>query len=143
MLARQLDGVGGFDGDHVQFDHGVYADGDGQPEWCGLAADPPANNTAIGLNLQGEALWTYPLPSGVHQRVVEPAIAGRLAPSGHGQWLLSGTDGSIHIVAADGTPLDRFNYGVAFDGLATAELDGRPVLIVSSSNGLEAWRVEP
>ncbi len=117
--------------------------GDGQVECCGLVAEPPASNFALGLNLAGDELWTYPLPTGVHQRVVEPVVAGRLAPTGEGQWLLPGTDGSIHIVAADGRPLDHFNYGTAFDGLATAEVGGRPVLIVASQNGLEAWGVGP
>ena len=28
-------------------------------------------------------------------------------------------------------------------GLATAEVAGQPVLVVSSGNGLEAWKVEP
>jgi hypothetical protein len=59
-----------------------------------------------------------------------------------GQWILPGPDGSIHFIAADGKPLDKFNYGAALQGLATVEIDGRPVLVVASANGVEAWKVE-
>jgi hypothetical protein len=61
---------------------------------------------------------------------------------GAGQWLLPGADGSIHILSADGRLFDKFNYGAALQGLATVEINGQPVLVVASANGLEAWRVE-
>lgn len=128
-----------------QFLHWITAadlNGDGRPQWCGLTTDPRGNNVAIGLNLQGERLWSYALPEGVHRQPIEPVVAGQLQPGGPRQWLLPGADGSIHILAADGKLLDRFNYGAELTGLATAELDGRPVLMVASSNGLEAWKVE-
>ena len=63
-------------------------------------------------------------------------------PGARDQWLLPGTDGSIHILGADGKLLDSFNYGAELAGLATAELDGNPLLIVSTQDGLEAWKVE-
>ncbi|OHB73634.1 MAG: hypothetical protein A2V70_04720 [Planctomycetes bacterium RBG_13_63_9] len=121
----------------------VRADlGEGRPAWCGLASPKLGENVAVGLNLQGEELWDYPLPAGIHPQPIEPVVAGRLTPGGPGQWLLPGADGSIHVIAADGKPLDRFNYGATLAGLATIEIDGQAVLVVSSSNGLEAWRVE-
>ena len=116
--------------------------GDGKLLWCGLAAPQLGSNVAVGLDLTGKELWRYPLPVGVHRQPVEPVVAGRLSNRGPGQWLLPAADGSIHILAADGTPLDRFNYGAPLAGLATAEVDGRPVLIVSSTGGLQAWKVE-
>ena len=116
--------------------------GDGRPEWCGMVFQRPGENVAIGLDRQGTELWNYTLPTGVHPHPIERIIPGRLTPSPPGQWLLPGPDGSIHLIAADGQPLDRFNHGATLYGLATAELDGRPVLIVSSPNGLEAWEVE-
>jgi len=117
--------------------------GDGQPEWCGLLSpDEVGRTVAIGLNLKGEALWTYEVPKGGHQMLVEPVVAGQVRSSGPGQWLLPGPDGSIHILGADGKLVDRFNFGAAIHGLATATLGGQPALIVASPNGVEAWRVE-
>jgi len=116
--------------------------GDGQPEWCGMAAPKLGDNIAVGLNLEGEELWHYDLPSGVQPQPVEPIVSGRIAPVDEDQWLLPGSDGSIHVIAADGKLLDRFNYGAVIGGLATAEHDGRTLLIVSSPSGLEGWRVE-
>ena len=92
--------------------------------------------------MAGEELWRYPLPRGAHRQPIEQIVAGRLSTVGAGQWLLPAADGSIHIIASDGTPLDKFNYGAVLCGLATAEIDGRPLLIVSSTEGLEAWKVE-
>ena len=116
--------------------------GDGQPEWCGMAVAGPGKNVAVGLNLKGEELWNYPLPDGVHRQPIELITPGQLSASVPGQWLLPGADGSIHILGADGRPLDQFNYGVELHGLATARFNGQPVLIVSSANGVEALRVE-
>lgn len=121
----------------------VSADLDGQAplELCGLSARELGVSEAVGVNLQGEKLWEYPLPKGVHRRPVELIVPGRLNREGPGQWLLPAADGSIHVVAADGKPVDRFNYGVALDGLGTTEIDGRPVLLVASSEGVEAFQV--
>lgn len=117
-------------------------DADGTPEWCGLAGVKVGDNLAVGLDLSGKELWTYPLPEGVHQLPVERIIPARLTTDGPGQWLLPGPDGSIHVLAADGKPLDRLNYGAALAGLATAVIDGKPVLLVSSPNGVEALTVQ-
>jgi thiol-disulfide isomerase/thioredoxin len=116
--------------------------GDGQPLWCGLAAPRLGDNLAVGLSLKGEELWNYLLPAGVQPQPIEPVIAGKLTREGPGQWILPGPDGSIHILTAEGKLLDKFNYGATLQGLATVEVDGRPVLVVSSPNGLEAWKVE-
>jgi hypothetical protein len=59
-----------------------------------------------------------------------------------GRQALPGPDGSIHILSADGRLFDKFNSGAALQGLATVEINGQPVLVVASPNGLEAWRVE-
>ncbi len=128
-----------------RFLHRIVAadlDGDGQPHWCGLAAQADGSSLAIGLNLEGAELWSYALPAGIHRQPIEPVIAGRLLPGAQGQWLLPGPDGSIHVLGADGKLLDSFNYGAELTGLATAELDGKPLLIVSTPDGLEAWKVE-
>jgi thiol-disulfide isomerase/thioredoxin len=128
-----------------RFLHRIVAadlDGDGQPEWCGLAAREDGRNVAVGLNLAGKELWSYVLPVGAHRRQIEPIVAGRLSPDSSGQWLLPGADGSIHVIAADGKLLDSFHYGAELTGLATTELDGKPVLIVATPKVLEAWIVE-
>jgi peroxiredoxin len=116
--------------------------GNGELSWCVLTAVKVADNIAVGFSLNGEELWTYTLPAGIQPQPIEPVISGRITRDGAGQWLLPGPDGSISILSADGKPLDKFNYGAVLNGLATSEIDGRPVLVVSSSRGLEAWKVE-
>ena len=105
-------------------------------------APSQSKNLAIGLSLDGEDLWNYALPTGIQQQPIEPIISGRVTREGPGQWIFSGPDGSIHILAADGAPLDKYNSGVMLQGLATVEIDGQPALIISSADGVEAWKVE-
>jgi hypothetical protein len=127
----------------------VHADltGGNQEAWCGMLYVPDSQQlaagrfTAVGLNLKGDVTWKYDLPPGT-QQAVESIVVGRLLPGTTRQWLLPGSDGSIHVLAADGTPIDHFNYGSQVGGLATVEIDGKPVLLISSATGVEALRVE-
>lgn len=127
----------------------LHADltGNGPETWCGMLKVPDSQQlasgrfTAFGLSPKGEMTWKYDLPSGM-QQPVEPIVVGRLMPGKARQWLLPGSDGSIHVLAADGLPIDRFNYGEQITGLATVEIDGKPVLVISSPGGVEALRVE-
>jgi hypothetical protein len=115
--------------------------GDGRPLWAALSANAEGQ-CVLGINLQGEVLWNYPLPKGLPRQPIEPIIAGRITPDGPGQWLLPGCDGSVHVLSADGKQIDRFNYGAILGGLATVTLGGKPVLLISSENGLEALGIE-
>jgi hypothetical protein len=115
--------------------------GDGQPVWCGMSAAKLGENLAVGFLPNGKEQWKYQLPDGVPPPM-ELIVPGKLSRQGSGQWILPGADGSIHVLSADGKPVDKFNSGVMLQGLATAQLDGQPVLIISSADGLEAWKVE-
>jgi peroxiredoxin len=131
----------------------LHADltGHGPESWCGIlfVPDPQQTSgqfTALGLSRSGvgasvQVEWRYALPAGA-QHAVEPIVVGRLLPGAARQWLLPGSDGSIHVLAADGKLIDRFNYGEQVTGLATVEIEGKPVLLISSANGVEALRVE-
>jgi hypothetical protein len=116
--------------------------GDGRLLYCGLSAMKMGETTALGFDLGGRELWNYPLPAGLQPQPIEQIISGKITRQGPGQWILPGPDGSINVVTADGKPLDSFNYGAMLQGLATLSIDGQPVLIVASPNGLEAWKVE-
>jgi len=119
-------------------------DGDGKPELCGLHFVDPSTQVAVGVGVgvQGGELWTYPLPKGAFEWSPEQIVAGNVLGDGPGQWLLPGPDGSIHVLAADGTPIDQFNCGASLGGLATLVADGRPLLVVATTSLLEAWEVQ-
>ena len=127
----------------------VHADltGSGPEAWCGMMhlpdnqQLPTGSFTAVGLSPKGEVTWKYNLPVGRLQPA-EPIVVGRLLPGTARQWLLPGSDGSIHVLAADGTLIDHFNHGEQVNGLATVEIDGKPVLLLSSASGVESLRVE-
>ncbi len=116
--------------------------GNGRLLWCGVVSPEIGQQIAVGFDLSGKELWSYTLPSGIHQQPIERIIPGRLSGKLPGQWILPGPDGSIHILAADGSLIDQFNYGASLHGLATVEIDGRPALIVATQEGIEALAVE-
>lgn len=118
-------------------------DGDGRPEICGLTPVEAGNVEAVGLSLEGEELWSYPLPRGVHEYQIEAVTSAALLPDQPGQWLLAAADGTIHILDAQGSLIDVFAYGKTLTGVAAAEWDGKRVLLVSTTEGVDAWQVEP
>jgi hypothetical protein len=123
-------------------------DGDENSEWCAIAlklAGPgqPDGNLAVGLSPRGDELWRYSLPEGMHQHVeFEMVAAGNLLGGEAGQWVIAAADGSIHILGIDGGLIDQFNYGAALSGMAVANLDGRPAMLVSTDKSVEAWQFE-
>ncbi len=117
-------------------------DGDQKPELCALHIVDLSTRIAVGVRPGGGELWNYELPKGAFERSPEQVVAARLSAEGPGQWLLPGPDGSIHVLAADGKPLDQFAYGASLSGLATARFGGKQVLVVSTVGGLEALEIE-
>jgi peroxiredoxin len=119
----------------------------GQETWCGIMQVHDKRQlaagsfTALGLTSKGEVAWKYELPFGV-QQPVDSIVIGRVLPGPARQWLLPGSDGSVHVLAADGALIDRFNYGEQVSGLAVVEIERKPALLISSASGVEALRVE-
>ncbi len=132
-------------------------DGDGKMEICGLTPVEEGQVEAIGLNLEGEELWSYRLPRGVHPHQIEAVTAGKLFADQPGQWLLAAADGTIHILDAEGKLIDVFATGKSLTGVATAEWGGKQVLLVAGvppgpaasgpgsaePGSVVAWQVEP
>ncbi|MBI2825016.1 MAG: redoxin domain-containing protein [Planctomycetia bacterium] len=117
-------------------------DGDGQAEICAIASAKAGVESAIGLSPAGTLLWQYDLPVGAQPNAaLEMIAAGRLLGD-TGQWVVSGADGSIHILSPDGKPIDRFNVGAAIGGLSVAPIDGKGAIVVGTDNGVDAWRVQ-
>jgi thiol-disulfide isomerase/thioredoxin len=116
--------------------------GDGKAEYCALSATNLGKMSALGIDLEGNELWSYDLPEGVHTQPIEPVTAGQLSADGPGVWILAAADGSLHFLGADGSVLDRFNYGKELSGVATATIQGQAALLVSTPEQLEAWKIQ-
>jgi peroxiredoxin len=122
--------------------------GDDVSEWCAIAfksagQNGPAANVAVGLSPDGAQQWTYPLPAGAHHHgALEMVTSGNLLGTAAGQWVIAGADGSIHLLDIDGGLIDRFNYGAAPSGMAIANINGRPALVVATDDSVQAWQFE-
>jgi outer membrane lipoprotein-sorting protein len=127
-------------------------DGKGKNSYCTLVGTTSGDNIALGVNLDGKELWDYTLPVGVHARPIEVITTGDVIGDGVKEWLIAGPDGSIHILGADGKPVDKFNTGSALAGFAAGKLGNQPTLLLSkvfdkaegdAKGVLEAWQIEP
>lgn len=116
-------------------------DGDGQLEYCGVDSPQPGYQTLVGLDVDGSELWTHPLATGIHRAPIEFVTTGKLLPGGQAHWLAAGPDGAILFIAANGEVVEGFHYGAAPTGLTTTEIDGHPVLLVATAQGVDAWQV--
>ncbi len=125
--------------------------GKGQSDYCALAGSVVTDNAAVGVSLDGKELWNYTLPPGVHGRPIEVISTGDLTGDAAKQWVIAGADGSIHILAADGKPIDKFNTGTMLTGLGATKVGDKHVLLVASGlekpdgdrkGNLDAWLVE-
>jgi Predicted periplasmic protein (DUF2092) len=136
---------------HVNYIAAKGMAGTRSPIYCALTGSITDDNTAVGFTLDGKELWNYPLPAGVHGRPIESSTSADLTGDTTRQWLIAGADGSVHIVAADGKPVDKFNSGSELAGLAGAKFADKHLLLVSkvldkpegdAKGTLEAWLVE-
>jgi thiol-disulfide isomerase/thioredoxin len=123
----------------------IYAaqvDPDGPTHYLAIASSAAGQDTAVGINLAGEEQWSHPLPRGVQKHPIEFVAWGDAVGNGQPQWLLAGPDGSLHILSVAGEVLEQFNYGAALSGLAVTRIDGKPVLLVATASGIDAWSVD-
>jgi len=118
--------------------------GDGAVDICALAVDVKqlGRFTAIGLNEDGKELWSYELPPGNHNYMIERIVPARLGKS-DGGWLLPAADGSIHLLTVTGELVDKFDYGAPLTGLSMAWWNDSPVLLVSTPDSFTTWRLTP
>lgn len=119
--------------------------GDGTVELCAVTAAGPGADVAVGFDSAGRELWNYPLPPGVQpvpEMQNELVVGGKLFDDGQGVWVFVGADGTVHIVGADGQPIDSFGWGEAIRGIALGALDGRATLFLSDAKSVTALRLE-
>lgn len=118
---------------------------DGQTEFCTISPTLNGGQVVVGLNPDASEAWSYELTPGVHQQPIEMLTSGVLTPDGQQAWVVAGPDGSLQFFAADGTLIDRFNYGAELTGLALLNTDGQNLLLVSTRTDeggkVEAWTI--
>ncbi len=124
----------------------------GKTSLCGMGVNDGETPLAIGIGPRGEEQWRYVMPRGLYSTPIERlTTANVLSKNSPRQWLLAGADGSVHIIAGDGTPVDHFHYGKALNGLASVALptesgaagEPTPVLLIATAGTVDAWAISP
>jgi hypothetical protein len=98
---------------------------------------------AVGLSPGGDPLWEYRLPPGLPSTQVEAIAWGKVVGNAE-HWIIAAPDGSLHFLSHDGKLLDQCNVGSLITGMAVTTVDGRPALVVATTEGsIEAFRFDP
>jgi hypothetical protein len=113
-----------------------------QAVYLGLSNNAKGDVFAVGLSSELKECWNYPLPSGAHQRPIEPIASSDVLPGQSGQWWPAGPDGSVHLISEDGEFFDSFHVGAVLTGLAATRINNQPVLLLATDEGLSAWGIE-
>jgi thiol-disulfide isomerase/thioredoxin len=121
--------------------YGADVDEDGRTDLCVLTIDASGKLAAMGVTPDGEVLWEHEIPRGLHLYPIEPVTHGVLQVGKPAQWLVAAADGSLHWIAADGTPVDQFASGKQVRGLALTRWGESAVLLLSTAEGVEAWLI--
>jgi hypothetical protein len=113
--------------------------------YLGLVPLGERRQEAVALGEKFDEQWSYKLPEGLFRGPIEFVASGQLlndAAKSGGEWIFAAADGSVHIVSDDGDFNDYFQSGESLTGIAATRLSGAGVLILSSENGVTAWKVE-
>ncbi|MEM9658592.1 MAG: hypothetical protein AAF961_09555, partial [Planctomycetota bacterium] len=108
---------------------------------CGLAVSSVGRYRAVFFTPNGDVVAEYSLPKGEYGTAVERIQAVTL-PGARPAWMIAAADGSLHWLDAEGAPIDRFAIGAEITGAAMTETGDAAILLVSTAEGLTAWRVE-
>ncbi len=111
--------------------------------YCGITYGPEGRRLAIGLSRDDQSQWRYNLPAGAFDSQIRFVTSAPLLDDQQCQWLIAGTDGSVHIISQDGRFTDFFQSGKTLVGLAGGRLASAGVIVLSSRDGLAAFEVSP
>lgn len=118
--------------------------GAGEDMLAGMSLGVGGQYKAVGLTPAGKEMWSLDLPVGMYLRPM-----GRFFPvhlqkpfRSSGQWLILGADSSLHLISSDGIILDQFHFGSVITGVASAILNEKPVLLISTQETVQAMEVQ-
>jgi hypothetical protein len=111
-----------------------------QTPYCAFSLTAEGASRAIALDTDFVERWSYEMPEGAHRNALRPVATGSVLPGSAGDWVLAGADGSVHLIAADGSASDFFYLGKEITGLAAARGESK-LLFVASAEGIAALRL--
>ncbi len=91
-------------------------------------------------------LWSRPIlgdsTRGENDRQsADQLVCGDLIGDERKEWIVAASDGTIHVLGDDGTPLDSFAFGKVVADLAVVGDGVKRLLIVADAEGVSAWNV--
>ena len=108
--------------------------------YMGLSFTAEGKLSGIALTDSLNEAWEYPLP-GDHRTPIEFMTSCNFGIAGGGEWLLAGSDGSVHLVSHNGDFFDSFRTGKVLTGIAGIKSGGKRLVLTASKDGIEAVEI--
>ena len=139
--------------------HELFASDPEDPNavFCGFSFLPAAELLAVGIQGDLKEAWALPMAPGIFRHQINLATAANWFADGVSEesdasegsestdspyWVFAGPDGSVSIVSHTDEFDDRFQTGQELTGIAAATLGDANVLLLSSADGVSAYKVE-
>lgn len=113
----------------------------------GLVPVDDRQTMAVGFDNSFNVAWSQTLSADVFASDIRFLIDGSIGyldgdrAATDRSWLIARPDGTIHVIAQDGSWRDRFAVGFAPTGMALHEENGQSILLVAHELGVSAWRL--
>lgn len=110
---------------------------------CAVGVTDQGQWHAVGMDSSLNRTWTLAIGSQFFESQINPITylksnQSRLQKS---LWAIADTDDAIHIVSANGRWLGDFQSEYRLSGIALAEIQGTPHLLISNDRGVECWKL--
>ncbi len=113
----------------------------GTPSTCVVGTDSRGEWKAALLDSQLRQTAIFPIGPQQFETQIEPIAFGNPPGTQPGIWSLAGSDGSVTIISADGTLIDRWNTGRIIDGISMFTITDSLAVALSGEQGVRAWEL--
>lgn len=108
--------------------------------YLGIASSALGERVVTGIDREWNVIWSHPLRRGVYRHQVDFPQAITI-PGVGATWLIPGPDGAVHFLAADGKFQDVSYVGEHLRGIASVDIDDKPVLLLATDGKVVAYEV--
>jgi hypothetical protein len=113
-----------------------------QAAYLGVGVNPNQEPCIVGITSSLSEAWNVPLSGSALKQPIDFVTSGQLRKDSQGEWLVGWGDGVVTIVSENGEFDDAFGTGKEIRGMAVSRANEKPLIIVSTAEGVTAWSVE-
>jgi hypothetical protein len=109
--------------------------------WCAISSTRA--QMAVGLDLELQTRWRFPVSLGTFATAVEMVCCLRFSPEDGGIWLIAVANGAVHMVAHDGSFADNLAVGERITGITAGRFGDDSLIFIATGKKLTCWKITP